>query len=99
MTPNGAADRGSSRTYARYVLGVLLLTYTFNYLDRYVLTILLEPVKQELGASDTMMGFLIGPAFAVLYTTLGFPIARWADRGSRRSIIALGFAVWSAFTI
>ncbi|NQZ98687.1 MAG: MFS transporter [Myxococcales bacterium] len=99
MTPDGPADRGSSRTYARYVLGVLLLTYTFNYLDRYVLTILLEPVKQELGASDTMMGFLIGPAFAVLYTTLGFPIARWADRGSRRSIIALGFAVWSAFTI
>ena len=89
----------SSRPYARYVLGILLLTYTFNYLDRYVLTILLEPVKEELGASDTMMGFLIGPAFAVLYTTLGFPIARWADRGSRRSIIALGIAVWSAFTV
>ncbi|MEE2678414.1 MAG: MFS transporter, partial [Myxococcota bacterium] len=88
-----------SRPYARYVLGILLLTYTFNYLDRYVLTILLEPVKEELGASDTMMGFLIGPAFAVLYTTLGFPIARWADRGSRRSIIALGVAVWSAFTV
>jgi MFS family permease len=87
-----------SRAYARWVLFMLLVMYVFNYLDRYVLTILIEPVKAELGASDTMMGFLIGPAFAILYTTLGIPVARWADRGSRRSIIALGFAVWSAFT-
>ncbi len=99
MAPPRPPGHVPSRPYARYVLAMLLLTYTLNYLDRYVLTILLEPVKEDLGASDTMMGFLIGPAFAVLYTTLGFPIARWADRGSRRSIIALGFAVWSAFTV
>ena len=95
MTP--APDLPSPR-YARYVLGMMLAMYTFNYLDRYVLTILLEPVKEELGASDTMMGFLVGPAFAILYTTLGIPIARLADRGNRRTIIAVGFAVWSGFT-
>jgi MFS family permease len=77
---------------------MMLVMYTFNYLDRYVLTILLEPVKAELGASDTMMGFLVGPAFAILYTTLGIPIARLADRGNRRTIIAAGFALWSVFT-
>jgi MFS family permease len=77
---------------------MMLVMYTFNYLDRYVLTILLEPVKAELGASDTMMGFLVGPAFAILYTTLGIPIARLADRGNRRTIIAAGFALWSMFT-
>ena len=78
---------------------MLLLMYTLNYLDRYLLTILLEPIKQELGVSDTAMGFLSGFAFVVFYTLAGIPIARWADRGSRRSIIALGLAVWSAMTV
>jgi len=88
-----------SERYRRYVLAALTLAYVFNYLDRYVLTILLEPIKAELGVSDAWMGFLIGPAFAVFYTTLGVPVARLADRGTRRSIVALGFAVWSAFTV
>jgi MFS family permease len=80
------------------VLGVLLVMYTFNYLDRYVLSILVEPIKRDLGTSDTMMGFLIGPAFAIFYTALGVPIARLADRRSRRTILAAGFALWSAVT-
>lgn len=91
-----------SHTYQRsprYVLGVLLMMYTFNYLDRYLLTILLEPVKRDLAVSDTVMGFLVGPAFALFYTAAGIPIARLADRTSRRSVIAAGFALWSAFTM
>jgi len=78
---------------------MLLLTYTFNYLDRYLLTILVQPIKEELNVSDSVMGFLIGPAFALFYTALGIPIARLADRTSRRTVIAVGFAVWSLFTV
>jgi MFS family permease len=85
--------------YRRYVLAALTLSYVFNYLDRYVLTILVEPIKAELGVSDAWMGFLIGPAFAVFYTGLGVPVARLADRTVRRSIVAAGFAIWSAFTV
>ena len=85
--------------YARYVLAVLTLTYTCSYIDRYILSVLVEPIKAELGVSDTQMGFLGGLAFALLYTLAGIPIARWADRGNRRTIIALGVAVWSLMTV
>ena len=87
-----------SRGYARYVLGVLSLVYVFNFIDRQILAMLLEPIKQDLGVSDTLMGFLSGLAFALFYTFAGIPIARWADTGSRRSIIAIGITLWSAMT-
>jgi MFS family permease len=80
------------------VLFALFTLYTFNYLDRFILSMLLQPIKEELGASDTMMGFLTGPAFAVLYATAGLPIARLADRASRCAILVVCFAAWSAFT-
>jgi MFS family permease len=88
-----------SRAYANYVLAMLTLMYAFNYLDRYVLSMLIEPIKRELALSDSALGFLSGPAFAVIYASLGIPIARLADRGSRRLILALSFAAWSAFTV
>jgi MFS family permease len=88
-----------SSVYASYVLGVLFACYVFNWVDRNVLAILLAPIQAELGVSDTAMGFLSGPAFAVFYTVLGIPIARWADSGNRRSILALGIAAWSAMTV
>lgn len=94
MTPGAP-----SPAYTRYVLAVMVIMYTFNYLDRYVLTIMIQPIKADLGISDTMVGFLIGPAFAFFYTVCGVPIARWADVGSRRSIIALGMTIWSGFTV
>ncbi len=84
--------------YANYVLGLLFFVYVFNFIDRQILAILLEAIKEDLGASDTAMGILSGFAFAVFYTFAGIPIARWADRGSRRSIIALGLGVWSVMT-
>jgi MFS family permease len=87
-----------SSAYANYVLGVLFMVYVFNFVDRQVLSVFIGPIKQEFGASDTEMGLLVGFAFAVLYTFAGIPIARWADRGNRRNIIALGLTVWSAMT-
>ncbi len=92
------AGAAGSRRYANYVLGLLFVVYVFNFIDRQILSILLEDIKAELGVSDTAMGFLTGIAFALFYTVAGLPIARWADHGSRRTIIALGLAVWSVMT-
>ena len=82
----------------RYVLGVLVVVYTFNFIDRQILSILLEPIKTDLGLSDTQIGLLTGFAFAAFYATLGMPIARFADRSNRRNLIALSLTVWSAMT-
>lgn len=84
--------------YALYVLGILVLVYSFNWMDRYVLVILLEPIKHDLHLSDTALGMLSGLAFASVYSVAGIFIARWADVGVRRSIIALGLTVWSVMT-
>ena len=98
--PQAATDASPepSDAYARYVLAVLFVVYVFNFADRQVLSILIEPIQHELGVSDTLMGLLAGPAFAFFYTLLGVPIARWADRGSRRSVILFSLTTWSAMT-
>ena len=85
--------------HANYVLGVLFLVYVINFIDRQILAVFIGPIKEEFGVSDTAMGLLVGFAFALFYTIAGIPIARWADRGNRRSIIALGLTVWSAMTV
>jgi MFS family permease len=81
-----------------YALAILLVIYTFNFIDRQILSILIEPVKQELGLSDTQIGLLTGFAFALFYATLGIPIARLADRSSRRNLVAASVGIWSAMT-
>ncbi|MGE4652754.1 MAG: MFS transporter [Myxococcota bacterium] len=85
-------------TYSWYVLTLLFFVYLSNHIDRQILNILLEPIKKEFGASDFMMGMLVGPTFALFYATAGIPIARLADRASRRNIIAISAAVWSVMT-
>lgn len=92
-------DESISPRYSRYVLGVLFLVYVINFIDRQLLSVFIGPIKEEFGASDTEMGLLVGFAFALFYTFAGIPIARWADVGNRRSIIAIGLAVWSAMTV
>ena len=87
-----------STAYRWYVLSVLTLGYIFNFIDRQVMTILLEPIKAEFGATDTQMGLLTGLAFALFYATLGVPMARLADRWSRRNVLAMSMAVWSGMT-
>jgi MFS family permease len=88
-----------SSGYANYVLVVLFLVYVINFIDRQVLSVFIGPIKAEFGVSDSAMGFLVGFAFALFYTIAGIPIARWADRGNRRTIIAIGLAVWSGMTV
>jgi MFS family permease len=85
--------------YRWYALGILALVYTSSHVDRQIMGILLEPIKNDLGASDTQMGFLIGLTFALFYATLGMPIAMLADRSNRRNIIAAATAIWSAMTV
>lgn len=84
--------------YAYYVLGVLFVVYIFNFIDRQILAILLQPIKEDLKISDTALGFLTGFAFAVFYTFAGLPLARLADRWVRRSLIAISLATWSIMT-
>ena len=79
-------------------LFLLTLTYFFSYMDRQILAILLTPIKADLQLSDTQLGLLSGLAFALFYATLGIPVARLADKGNRRNIIAISLALWSAMT-
>jgi MFS family permease len=79
-------------------VALLLAAYTFNWMDRFVLVILLEPIKHDLHLSDTTLGLINGFAFAAIYSLAGIPIARLADRGTRRSIIAMGLTLWSVMT-
>jgi predicted MFS family arabinose efflux permease len=85
-----------SEVYKRYVLGALTLVYALNYLDRGLMLLLLQPIKDDLHLSDTQLGLLTGLAFGLFYATLGLPMARWADRGNRPTITALAIAVWGA---
>lgn len=80
------------------VLAMLLLVYTFNFLDRQILSILAQPVKASLHLTDTQLGMLGGLAFAALYSTLAIPLALLADKTSRSWVITISLGVWSAFT-
>jgi len=82
----------------RYALALLTTVYVINYVDRQILSILLEPIKKAFALSDTQLGLLSGVAFALFYATLGMPIAMWADRGNRRHIITLATTVFSVMT-
>ena len=75
--------------YKHYMLILLTIVATFNYVDRYILSLVLEPIKQEFQLSDGQLGFLTGFAFASFYALMGIPIARWADCGNRNTIITL----------
>jgi MFS family permease len=87
-----------SAGYTNYVLGVLVVVYVFNFIDRQILAILAPSIQQDLGLSDTQLGALSGVAFGIFYATLGIPIARLADRYSRVNIIAICLAIWSLMT-
>jgi len=93
-----AAAGAFSPAYRWYALCVLVVVYVFNFIDRSILGILVQPIKEELGVSDTAMGFLGGIAFAIFYTCLGIPIARLADKGNRVNVISVCLALWSGAT-
>ena len=87
-----------SNSIRNYVLGILVVVYTFNFIDRQILSILLESIKNDLNLSDTSLGLLSGFAFALFYATLGIPIAKYADFGNRRNLISLAIGIWSFMT-
>lgn len=90
----------NNKTAVRPHLALFLLTvvYAFNFIDRQILVILQEPIKQDMGLSDTQLGLLSGFSFALVYVLAGIPIAYLADRGNRRNIIAIALTVWSGMT-
>lgn len=81
-----------------YFLGMMTITYALNLFDRQLLSMLQESIKADLGLSDTQLGLLTGTAFAFFYVIAGVWIARWADRGNRRTIISLAVGLWSLMT-
>jgi len=87
-----------NRAVRRYTLGVLVVVYTFNFIDRQILAILLPSIRAEFGVDDWVLGFLAGSAFALFYATLGVPIALLGDRLNRRNVIAVAVAIWSGMT-
>ena len=96
--PDLKGSNEPSLRYSWYVVGVLLLAYTVAFVDRQILSLLVQPIRRDLDISDTQIGLLGGFAFAIFYSVLGVPIARLADRSNRRTIIAVGVALWSVMT-
>jgi len=101
MTTNTITNENSSwpsPAVAWYAVGILFVAYTFSFADRFILSLLIEPIKQDLNLSDTKISLLHGFAFAIFYTVMGIPIGRLADNYNRRTIIAWGIAIWSGMT-
>lgn len=99
MASAAQAEKNTSRS-VRVTLWILLTVYIFNFIDRQIVNILAEPIAIDLGLSDTQIGLMTGLAFALFYTALGLPIARYADRPTtnRPRLIAIALATWSAMT-
>jgi MFS family permease len=99
LSPAATSTTAREVTYPhavkRYITALLLLVYVCNQADRSIFSVLMEPIKRDLDLSDSQLGFVAGPALALLYTTLGIPIARWGDRSNRVNIMSGAIAIWS----
>lgn len=84
--------------YSWYALGVLVLVYVLNFIDRQILSILANDIKADLGVDDAYLGFLYGTAFAIFYALFGIPLGRLADSWKRVRLMTLGLSLWSAMT-
>src|SRR5579872_1301606 len=84
--------------YAWYVAGVLTLMYVFSFIDRQIFSLIVAPLRRDLGITDTQVSVLQGFSFALFYTFCGIPLGRLADKYNRRGLIACGLVAWSAFT-
>src|SRR6187549_3817131 len=85
--------------YAWYTLGVLMLVYMLNFIDRQILSILANDIKADLSLTDADLGFLYGTAFAIFYALFGIPLGRLADSWNRARLLAAGLALWSLMTV
>lgn len=97
-TERSPAERETASGYAWYGLGVLVLVYMLNFIDRQILSILANDIKADLGLTDADLGFLYGTAFAVFYALFGIPLGRLADGWSRVKLLTLGLTLWSMMT-
>ena len=100
---SASASRGEETPYpaparAWWIVAVLTVAYAFAFIDRQILTLLVGPIRKDLGISDTQMSLLIGLSFGLFYTVFGIPLGRMADRMSRRGLVASGMLVWSVMT-
>ncbi|MEJ2411051.1 MAG: MFS transporter, partial [Novosphingobium sp.] len=98
MAKRAGGARQAGAASPNMVLAMLLLVYVFNFVDRQILAILAAPIQADLGLDDAQMGMLGGLAFAILYSTLGVPLASLADRTSRSWVITGSLVIWSLFT-
>lgn len=96
--PNEADPRRWSSRYRNYAILLLMVIYTINYIDRTIINTIAEPLKNELGLSDTQLGLLTGTAFGILYSVFGVVIGYVSDRVSRARVIALSLFAWSLMT-
>jgi len=95
---SGEAAAPEVEGYGYYVLGVLMMVYALNFIDRQLITILAPDLKRDLGISDSDFGFLYGTAFGVFYAVFGIPLGKLADHWSRVRLLTVGLALWSAMT-
>ena len=98
LSPATITTMEQARRHRAWALGVLVVVYVFNFLDRQVLSILQEDIRRDLNLQDFQLGMLTGLSFAFVYCTFGIPVARIADATSRKGVIAISLAVWSGFT-
>jgi MFS family permease len=91
-------DEYPSAAYAWYVVALLTLAYVFSFIDRQILSLLVRPIRADLGIGDKEMSLLMGATFAIFYTLFGIPLGRLADTCSRRGLIVVGIAFWSVMT-
>lgn len=99
MTASAPPQHGFSPAYVRYALSLIFLVAVFNVCDRTIMSVLVPEIRADLGLSDRDLGILMGPAFAIVHIVAGLPLARLADRTSRRTIIAAGLLAWSLLTM
>ncbi|MEM7078222.1 MAG: MFS transporter [Pseudomonadota bacterium] len=88
-----------SKRARSYTLFLLVLVFTSSHVDRQIVTILAEPIKQTFDLADWQLGLMTGVTFALFYATLGMPMAMWADRRSRRNLITFSISLWSLMTV
>ena len=96
--PSGETPELRASSYSWYVLGVLVLVYILNFIDRQILSILAVDIKKDLSLTDSDLGFLGGAAFAVFYALFGVPLGRLADNWNRKKLLSVGLALWSTMT-
>lgn len=98
LNPPKITTMEASTRHRAYALTMLVIVYVFNFIDRQILNILQEPIKADLGLSDTQLGMLTGLSFALIYCVAGIPVARLADKHSRKTVMTVSLALWSGFT-